>query len=186
MNWILPGTVLSADRGSSEQVDALFASMFLPGDMALGQVSNLTGLEPYIIQNWVKRGFLSPPKNKRYSQRQLCRILNINMLKSVLPMDRICGLLTYINGTLDDESDDMIDDSELYFMFIRLAGRAMDIDRNKSWLPAVDEVLSNFQETVPGAKDRVKQVLRIMLTAYIAAKMKDEAENLLAGIEAAP
>ena len=30
-----------------------------------------------------KRGFLPPPKNRRYSVTQLCRIIHINMLRSV-------------------------------------------------------------------------------------------------------
>ena len=113
MQWILPGTVLRANAEDADHVESLFQPMFLAGGMVLSQVSSITGLEPYIIQNWVKRGFLTPPQCKRYTLRQLCRILNINMLKGVLPMERICGMLTYINGQLDDDSDDTIDDSQL-------------------------------------------------------------------------
>ena len=179
MNWILPGTVLEAPQENADQVEGLFQPMFLAGGMVLSQVSSITGLEPYIIQNWVKRGFLAPPQNKRYSLRQLCRILNINMLKGVLPMEQICGMLGYINGQLDDESDDLIDDSALYFMFVRLAARAKELDRNGAWLTAIDQVLEDYQETAPGAKTRIARVLRIMLIAFIAARMKDEAEMLL-------
>lgn len=180
MDWILPGTTLEARRENAPRTDGLFQSMFLAGGMVLSQVSSISGLEPYIIQNWVKRGFLAPPQNKRYTLRQLCRILNINMLKGVLPMDQICGMLGYINGALNDESDDLIDDSQLYFMFVRLAARAQELDRNESWLPAIDEVLSGYQEPIPGAKERIAKVLKIMLIAYIAARMKAEAEGLLA------
>lgn len=183
MKWILPGTVLEGRQEEAAHVDSLFLPMFLAGGMVLSQVSNITGLEPYIIQNWVKRGFLAPPQNKRYTLRQLCRILNINMLKGVLPMEQICGMLGYINGQLDDESDDLIDDSQLYFMFVALAARAQELDRSKSWLPAIDEVLSDYVEPVPGARDRIAKVLRIMLIAFIAARMKDEAEGLLEEIQ---
>ena len=179
MQWILPGTVLETGMEEAARVEGLFQPMFLAGGMVLSQVSSITGLEPYIIQNWVKRGFLTPPQNKRYTLRQLCRILNINMLKGVLPMDRICGMLGYINGQLDDESDDTIDDSQLYFMFVRLAVQAKELDRSQSWLPAIDDVLRDYQEPIPGARDRIAKVLRIMLIAYIAARMKDEAEGLL-------
>ena len=89
MNWILPGTVIPARREEADKTCDLFQSMFLPGGMVLGQVSNISGLEPYMIQNWVKRGFLAPPKGKRYTLRQLCRILNINMLRGALPMEKI-------------------------------------------------------------------------------------------------
>lgn len=182
MKWTLPGTVLEAQQENASRTGELFQSMFLAGGMVLGQVSSLTGLEPYIIQNWVKRGFLAPPQNKRYSMRQLCRILNINMLKGVLPMDKVCSMLGYINGDLADESDDLIDDSQLYFMFVRLAARAQELDRNASWLPAIQEVLSDYKEPVPGAKERIGNVLRIMLIAYIAARMKGEAEDLMKGL----
>ena len=145
----------------------------------LSQVASITGLEPYIIQNWVKRGFLSPPQSKRYSLRQLCRILSINMLKGVLPMERICGMLAYINGQLDDEGDDIIDDSQLYFMFVKLAAHARELDQTGAWKAAIDRVLQDYQEPIPGARERIARVLRIMLIAYVAARMKEEAEGLL-------
>ena len=143
MQWYLPGTVLRVEAEETQHVEGLFQPMFLAGGMVLSQVASITGLEPYIVQNWVKRGFLAPPVNKRYSLRQLCRILNINALKGVLPMERICGLLTYINGALDDESDDIIDDSVLYFMFVRLAVQAKTLDREDRWESAIEAVLSD-------------------------------------------
>ena len=182
MEWILPGTVLKVKAEEAEQVEALFQPMFLAGGMVLSQVSSITGLEPYIIQNWVKRGFLAPPQNKRYTLRQLCRILNINMLKGVLPMERICGMLGYINGQLDDEGDDTIDDSQLYFMFVKLAAHAKELDETQSWDAAIQRVLQNYVEPIPGARDRIVKVLRIMLIAYVAARMKGEAEALLTEI----
>ena len=182
MEWILPGTVLKAEAEEAGNVEAMFSPMFLAGGMVLSQVSSITGLEPYIIQNWVKRGFLSPPQNKRYTLRQLCRILNINMLKGVLPMERICGMLGYINGQLDDDSDDTIDDSRLYFMFVRLAAHAKQIDQSQAWQEAIDRVLQDYAEPIPGARVRIAQVLRIMLIAYVAARMKDQAETLLTEI----
>lgn len=179
MNWTIPGTVLQGRREEADRADALFSSMFLPGGMVLSQISGITGLEPYTVQNWVKRGFLAPPERKRYTLRQLCRIININMLKSVLPMERICGMLAYINGHLDDESDDMIDDSQLYFMFVRLAARANELAGEEEREAALKEVLADYVEPVPGARERVEKVLGIMLTAWIAARIRQEAEKML-------
>ena len=183
MEWIIPGTVLADQRESAATIDKQFNAMFLGGGVMLGQVSAITGLEPYTVQNWVKRGFLSPPERKRYTLNQLCRILNINMLKNILPMERIVGLLTYINGHLDDESDDIIDDSALYFMFVRLAARAKELDDAKTRERILDEMLADYQEPIPGAGARIRKVLQIMLTAYIAARMQQEAEKMLAEIE---
>lgn len=183
MQWRIPGTVLEIPRQEADRVHERFSAMFMAGGIALGQVCSVTGLEPYTVQNWVKRGFLSPPQQKRYSLRQLCRIVIINMLKGVLPMERICGLLTYINGQLDDESDDMIDDSWLYFMFLRLAVRAKELDQAQQQEAIIEEVMAGYSEPVPGAKKQVKQVLRIMLLAYLAARMQQEAEKKLSEIE---
>ena len=179
MNWTIPGTVLRAPREDARHIAQQFHAMFMPGGMVLSQVSAITGLESYTIQNWVKRGFLTKPQNKHYTLRQLCRILNINMLKGVFPLERICGLLGYVNGNLDDESDDMIDDSHLYFMFVRLAARSKELYNSDTREQVLQEELAEYQEPVPGAKERVQEVLRIMLTAWLAARMSQEAERML-------
>ena len=121
MNWILPGTTLQARREDAGAVEGLFRSVMLTGGLTLGQVTAITGLEPHTVQNWVKRGFLPPPRGKRYDMEQLCRIITINMLRGALPLEKICSLLGYINGDLADERDDTIDDTLLYFTFVRLA-----------------------------------------------------------------
>ena len=179
MSWTIPGTVLTAAERDGAAVEAQFRAMFLPGGMVLSQVSAITGLESYTIQNWVKRGFLTNPDRKHYSLRQLCRIININMLKGVLPLPDICSLLGYVNGQLDNEADDMIDDSDLYFMFVRLAARSRELYKAENRDTVLDEELSDYQEPVPGAKERVKEVLRIMLTAWLAARMAQETTKML-------
>ena len=182
MSWKIPGTVLTARERDGALVEAQFRALFLPGGILLSQVSAITGLDGYMIQNWVKRGFLTKPENKHYSLRQLCRIININMLKGALPLERICSLLGYVNGQLDDESDDTIDDSDLYFMFVRLAVRSRELYRAENRDAVLDEELSDYQEPVPGAKKRVKEVLRIMLTAWLATRMAQEAERMLTNL----
>ena len=179
MTWIIPGTVLQANRAEAEKIPQQLEALFFGGGITLSQVTAITGLEAHTVQNWVKRGFLTSPVGKKYSLRQLCRILNINMLKSALAMEDICGLLTYINGQLDDESDDLIDDSALYFMFVRLAARVRELDEPAERDRILDEMLTDYQEPVPGARQRVKQVLRIMLTAWVASRMRQEAERML-------
>ena len=179
MEWTLPGTVLQIPQKDAAQIQQVFSSLFLGGGIVLSQVSGITGLEPYTVQNWVKRGFLPPPEKKRYSLRQLCRIININMLKSALPMERICSLLTYINGHLDDVSDDIIDDSQLYFMFVELAMHAQELFDEDAQVKALDQVLASYEEPVPGAKERVEKVLRIMLMGFLAAKLQQQTENMV-------
>lgn len=184
MDWTIPGTVLTAPREEAALIRSQFEAMFLPGGMVLSQVSAVTGVEPHTVQNWVKRGFLTPPHNKHYSLRQLCRIININMLRSVLPLERICSLLGYVNGQLNDESDDLIDDSHLYFIFVCLAARSRELYSAGSRDAVLEEALANYTPPVPEAKERVKTALRIMLTAWLAARMTQEAERMLAGLTA--
>ena len=183
MAWNIPGTVLSCPVEEAASVQERFGSMFLGGDIVLSQVVGITGLEPYTVQNWVKRGFLSPPQRKRYTVRQLCRIISINMLKSVLPMDRICGLLEYVNGQLDDENDDIIDDSQLYFMFVRLAERVGQINDPSAWDACIAREMESYDEPQPGAAQRVETVLKIMLTAWASVRLQKKAEQMLCEIE---
>lgn len=183
MEWIIPGTVLTGQKEDAVFVENQFNSMFLGGGMVLSQVAGVTGLEPYTVQNWVKRGFLPPPERKKYTLEQLCRIININMLKNVLPMERICGMLSYINGNLDDESDDIIDDSQLYFMFVRLAAHYRVMHDTAGRDAYIAKELENYAEPVPGAKERVAKVLCIMLTAWAAAQLQSAADQMLNEIE---
>ena len=175
MEWNLPGTVLPASTDQAEQMQQNFASMFLGGGIVLSQVAAITGLEPYTIQNWVKRGFLTKPVGKKYTLRQLCRIININMLKDALRMEDICGLMTYINGQLDDESDDLIDDSQLYFLFLRIAADHRRMNNTAGRDECIREVLTDYEEPIPGARERVEKVLKVMLTAWAASLLRQQA-----------
>ena len=185
MDWIIPGTVLTARREDAERIEQQFSAMFLAGGIVLSQVAGITGLETHTVQNWVKRGFLTKPVGKRYTLRQLCRILNINMFKNVMPLEQVCRLLSYVNGHLDDESDDIIDDSVLYFLFVRLAcyySGESGAGKREEYL---DKVLMGYQEPRPGAKERVKKVLRIMLTAWAASQLRIAAENMIKQLDEA-
>ena len=181
--WTIPGTVLQTKREEAVYVPQQLEALFFGGGITLSQVTGITGLEAYTVQNWVKRGFLTSPVGKRYTLRQLCRILNINMLRGSMPIDRICRLLAYVNGQLDDESDDMIDDSQLYFMFVKLAVRMRELYDHEQANEILEEYLADYEEPVPGAKERVRQVLRIMLTAWLAARMMQETEKMLSALQ---
>ena len=183
MTWILPGTVLEANRAEAEQIPQQLEALFFGGGITLSQVTGITGLEAHTVQNWVKRGFLTSPVGKRYTLRQLCRILNIHMLHGAMPIERICRLLSYVNGHLDDESDDTIDDSQLYFLFVKLAARMKELYEPAEAEALLERYLADYKEPVPGAKERVRDVLRIMLTAWLAARMMQETENMMNALQ---
>ena len=182
-NWIIPGTTLEAPQADADRAEELFQPMFFAGGLTLSQVASVTGLETHTIQNWVKRKFLAPPVNKRYTMEQVCRITIINMLKGPMPLEQICSLMSYLNGDLADESDDIIDDTALYFKFVSLASRARHIGGTKEWSEALEEVMENYTEPFPGAREKVTKVLRIMLTAWIAARLKEQADEMIANLD---
>lgn len=183
MNWIIPGTTLEDKRGNADSIESLFTSMFLAGGLTLSQVSAVTGLESHTIQNWVKRGFLSPPRGKRYDMEQVCRIINMNLLKGGLPLEQICSLMTYLNGCLVDESDDLVDDTRLYFLFVKLAARARQIDDNENWDDALLQATAEYVEPVPGAREKLIKVLKIMLTVWVSNTLRIGAEKMIAELQ---
>ena len=65
MDWIIPGTLIPARREDPDAAQAQISAMFLAGGMVRSQVAAAPGLEAHAVQNWVKRGFLSPPVGKR-------------------------------------------------------------------------------------------------------------------------
>ena len=47
----------------------------------------------------------------------------------------------------------------------------------------LDDFLADYEEPVPGAKDRVRDVLRIMLTAWLASRMMQETEKMITALQ---
>lgn len=179
MQWTIPGTTLVGERDNADRIDGLFQSMFLAGGLTLSQVSSITGLEGYTIQNWVKRKFLPSPVNKRYDMEQLCRLININILKGAMPLEEIIQLMAYLNGDLADERDDLVDDTLLFFLFVKLAARARYIGGTKAWDDALVEITEDYREPVPGAREKLIKVLKIMLTVWCANMLKAQADRML-------
>ena len=180
MQWTIPGTTLTGPRDQADSVENLFQSLFLAGGLTLSQVASVTGLEPYTVQNWVKRGFLPPPRGKKYDMEQVCRLININILKGTMPLEQIVHLMSYLNGSLSDESDDLVDDTMLFFFFVKLAARARYIGGSKAWDDALVEITESYREPVPGAREKLIKVLKIMLTVWCANMLKLRAENMIA------
>ena len=63
-------------------------------------------------------------------------------------------------------------------MFVRLAAQAAAVHDPQEWEACIDDELSGYAEPVPGARERVGKVLRIMLTAWAAARLRQKAEEM--------
>ncbi|MBR2405929.1 MAG: DUF1836 domain-containing protein [Clostridia bacterium] len=180
----LPGTTIEVSTVEVGTSRRMFDGIFATGGITLSQVSVMTGLEPHVVQNWVKRGFVSSPVKRMYSKNQFARIVIINMLRESLHLDRICTLLGYLNGCLNDESDDVIGDSELYHMYTDLIaeGGGMILD-SESVRDAAEAVAATYTEPVPGAKRRLVKILQVMANAHYASLSRRRAEELLSQLD---
>ena len=58
----LPGTAI--ENVFSDPKKTLY-SIFASGGLFLSQVCFVTGIELHTVQNWVKRGFVAPPIEKK-------------------------------------------------------------------------------------------------------------------------
>ncbi len=178
--YVLPGTNIEVGELSFDSVNSLLNSIFLTGGLVLSQVAGMTDCAPHVVQNWVKRGFVSPPVNKKYSKRQFCRIAFINFLKDVMQIDKVTALMEYINGALDDESDDLVDDCTLYCYFAQVIGQLTDFRR--------DTIESVVEKSVSGGGDsyiqvRLKATLIVMATSYGAAMLRSRVNLLISQLD---
>ena len=64
-------------------------------------------------------------------------------------------------------------------MFVRLAAQAITIHDPEDWENCINDEISGYEEPMPGARERVKKVLRVMLTAWAAARLRQRAEEML-------
>ena len=64
-------------------------------------------------------------------------------------------------------------------MFVRLAARARELQHRQDREELLEIYLADYEEPIPGAKERVKTVLNIMLTAWLAARLQQTAEAML-------
>ncbi len=175
----LPGTTIEIAVPSAAAAKDILDNVFICGGLMMSQVARLTGLEPYMIQNWVKRGFLSSPTQKLYSKRQFCRIAIINMLRDGMQIEKITGLLSYINGRLDDESDDIIHDADLYIYYIAAICSVETVMDEKEIAKHLETVVADFSEPFAGAKKRLIKVLAVMFNAHLSATFRKRAEDVL-------
>ena len=175
----LPGTTIET-RIEPDIADRILTPMFYCGGLTLSQVSQITGLESYNIQNWIKRKFLSHPENKKYTRSQLCRILNINVLKDCFTLDQTEFILNYINGAF--QSGDTLDDSDLYSYFVNVLAALRSEDAG-GLDAAVARVISGYAGNFRLTRQRLSEVIKIMVTAYESLEIKNKAIELYKSLD---
>ncbi|MBQ3330210.1 MAG: DUF1836 domain-containing protein [Ruminococcus sp.] len=147
--------------------------------LTLGQICKLSDLEPTTIQNWIKRGYVPHPEAKKYSERHLARILLISELRECMAIDRIGGLLTYINGDTDDVSDDIITEERLYDVFCEMADTLEEARLPLDRIGEVADTAARSLSDIPEPdREKIKTALRIMAYGYAASCCKRQADSM--------
>ena len=125
----IPGTkLLRSDMGGVTGLEFLSKIFFISDGVMLTQIRDISGIDGSTLQNWTKRGWVENSKLKKYNINQVAHILIINMLRSCMQLDRIAFLIQYINGRVDDRSDDIIEDSELYDYICKILDKLMSYE----------------------------------------------------------
>ena len=180
---LIPGTKLNkSDMGNVTGLEFLSKVFYISEGVMLSQIREVSGIDGSTLQNWTKRGWVANARLKKYNIDQVAHILIINMLRSCIQLDHIAFLLQYINGKIDDTSDDIIRDSVLYDYICRIleALTRQDVASKTSIKDAIREQISDYNEVMEGARERLAKALEIIVTAYYAALIKRSSDNMLA------
>jgi hypothetical protein len=180
---LIPGTKLNkSDMGNVTGLEFLSKVFYISEGVMLSQIREVSGIDGSTLQNWTKRGWVANARLKKYNIDQVAHILIINMLRSCIQLDHIAFLLQYINGKIDDTSDDIIRDSVLYDYICRIleALTRQDVASKASIKEAIREQISDYNEVMEGARERLAKALEIIVTAYYAALIKRSSDKMLA------
>ena len=182
---LIPGTKLNkSDMGNVTGLEFLSKVFYISEGVMLSQIREVSGIDGSTLQNWTKRGWVANARLKKYNIDQVAHILIINMLRSCIQLDHIAFLLQYINGKIDDASDDIIRDSVLYDYICRILETLTrkDVATKASITEVIRDQISDYKEAMAGARDRLANALEIIVTAYYAALIKRSSDEMLANL----
>ncbi len=178
----IPGTKFHrSDMGGVTGMEFLSKIFFISDGVMLTQIRDISGIDGSTLQNWTKRGWVENSKLKKYNINQVAHILIINMLRSCMQLDRIAFLIQYINGRVDDRSDDIIADSVLYDYICKILDMLMTYDLCSigSIRDAIEKVTEDYEEKISGARERLTNALEVIIVAYYATLVKKHADEKL-------
>ena len=90
---VIQMTRKKTDRQELVDFEAIRPAFAVTGGLMLSQVVEMTGLGGSTIQNWIKRGWIMSPVDKKYSERQVARILIIDLLRKSMKLENILRLM---------------------------------------------------------------------------------------------
>lgn len=178
---ILPGTNLEIEDGKLAYGFANISPLVsVTRGLTLAQACDLTGIEPTTVQNWIKRGWVAHPVDKRYGEYQISRMIILNMLRPSMQLEKIAVLLRYVNGNADDRGDDIIPDASLYTYLCRLSDDVLlrGVTDPAAIRETAIRLTVEYKEAFPGAREKLVKALTVMTLVYISATIRLKAEEL--------
>lgn len=183
MNIFIPGTTIKYTQQAREEAFTVAVEPVIEvtGGLTLSQLSKLTGLEGSTIQNWIKRGWVSPTRSKKYSSQQVLRILIINMLRGAMRLDDIAELMHCINGDVEDTSDDIVNETAFYNMLCEIIFSAEEQKRfdESTLYKLIDKSLSEHPNAVISDAEKIRKAMYIMVIAYHSGCLISEMQREL-------
>ncbi len=181
---LIPGTILNRrEMGDVTGLEFLKKIFYISDGVMLTQIREISGIDGSTLQNWTKRGWVANARLKRYNIDQVAHILIINMLRSCMQLDKIAFLVSYINGRVYDQSDDIIRDSQLYDYICRILDRLMNAGEitkdNTTLRDTIEEITSDYEEKVTGARKRLNTAIEIIIIAYYASIIKSHSDGMV-------
>ena len=179
---LIPGTKLyRSDMGGVTGMEFLSKIFFISDGVMLTQIREISGIDGSTLQNWTKRGWVANSKYKKYDINQIAHILIINMLRSCMQLDKIAYMLEYINGDLEDASDDIIRASVLYDYICRILDAL--VEQNQCSFSSIRKVIeqqtAGYTEVMEGARERLTDALEAIVVAYYATLIKTRSDVLV-------
>lgn len=179
---LIPGTKLRrADMSGVTGMEFLSKIFFISDGVMLTQIRDISGIDGSTLQNWTKRGWVPLSQSKKYNIDQVAYILIINMLRPCMQLDKIAYMLEYINGDLDDASDDIIRASELYDYICRILDAL--VEQNHCSFSSIRHVIeqetAGYTEVMEGARERLTDALEAIVVAYYATLIKTRSDELV-------
>ena len=101
------------------------------------------------------------------------------MLRDVTKLETIVNILTYLNGSANCREDDIISEARLYVYVCNI----LDVVDYETILSEggsdrlIEKEISDYVEPFPGARQRLENGIRLILTYYAAALVKVRAEQ---------
>lgn len=175
----IPGTTLLFNSVASEDCFSLIAPLLtVTKGLTLAQVKELTGLETSTIQNWIKRGWVKNPTEKRYGEEQVMRIILINMMRGSMQMEQIAFLMSYINGSVEDRSDDILPDRELFNILCNIIYQCeqKSISDTGYLEKVIESQITKTQISDSALQNKLKTALYAMVLAIFSTRMRDLAQ----------